>query len=182
MAAVQNRITNILLVLVLLTLVSLIGMLATSVRGGPLDPSDPPSPTMKTLDEIGSWSSRLPANDGSIGPNPPTGCDSSRFECLEDFDNQLALDRETGLVWDRDADWLGAVDWYAAQEGCLTSVPVVGGGARRGGFRLPTYEELQSLVEMVSATAPWLPAGHPFAGVVTADHYWTATSNGGTTA
>lgn len=151
------------------------------IEGGSLDPDAPPGSTMKSLDEIpGSWSQALPADDGAPGPNPPAGCDSSRFECLEAFFNELVLDRETGLVWVRDAavEPLG-VTWGEATPTCQTT-RFPGTEGYRLGFRLPTSEELQTLMQHFVGPPP-LPPGHPFA-VFTDDFYWTATSSSATTA
>jgi hypothetical protein len=168
LAVIWNRINTVLLVLVLLALVAVSGMLATGVRGGPLDPPGPPGPTGKTLDEIpGSWSRVLPANDGAAGPFPPAGCDSSRFKCV--FDNTGVLDLETGLVWERGIT-NGSVPWAAAESSCLGSFS---GG--RGGWRLPTYEELQSLVDPNASGPPYLPDGHPFLNASN-EGFWTATT------
>jgi hypothetical protein len=169
----SSRTTNILLVIILAVGVAIVAMLASGVRGGPLDPPDPPGSTMKTLDDIpGSWSRALRADDGLPGPDPKAGCDSSRFECLEEFYNAVVLDRETGLVWYIEAG--GApTSWLNAQHQCL-NFPIgttVNNEGRRG-FHLPTYEELTSLA---NANPPYLAFGHPF-GVVTDDVYWTATS------
>ena len=77
---------------------------------------------MKTLDEIpGSWSRNLPANDGAPGEDPPAGCNSSRFQCV--FENNAALDRETGLVWERFPS--GPVNWEVARLFAREDSPVL---------------------------------------------------------
>jgi len=181
MATIHGRITNVLLALVLLALLAVLGMLASGVRSGELDPDNPPASTMKSLDEIpGSWSRMLPADDGAPGPDPPAGCDSSRFDCLEDFFNDLVLDRETGLVWQRDAvNYTATVSWANAHTECMTT-RYGGVLGYRLGWRLATFEELQSLVEHFVGPPP-LPPGHPFI-VNTDNFYWTATSSSATTA
>jgi len=169
MAAIWNRINTLLLLLVLFALLAIVAMLATGARGGPLDPPGLPGPTGKTLDEIpGSWSRVLPANDGEPGPFPPAGCNSSRFKCV--FDNLAVLDLETGLVWER---LLGTSEapWAAAESLCLGSYT---GG--RGGWRLPTYEEFQSLIDTNASASPYLPEGHPFVNPSPDKGYWTATT------
>ena len=181
MATVWQRINAVLLLLVLFALVGVIAIVAPDADGGPLDPPGVPGSTMKTLDDIpGSWHRVLPANDGVAGPNPPAGCDSSRFECLEAFNNDLVLDRETGLVWERDTGTeVIASGWDQARSACASTRHEGPSGYRRG-FRLPTYEELQSLVQDFVGPPP-LPPGHPFI-LVTDDFYWTATSTFTTTA
>jgi hypothetical protein len=181
MAAIWHRINTLLLLLVLLTLLAIVAMLASGVRGGSLDPEDPPASTMKSLDDIpGSWNRVLPADDGSAGPNPPAGCDSSRFECLEDFFNNAVLDRETGLVWDLDTTCCDPGTWPDANASvCFTNRYNTAQGWRLG-WRLPTIEELHSVVQHFVGP-PLLPPGNPFI-VLTDDAYWTATSSSSTTA
>lgn len=72
-----------------------------------------------------AWSQKLPA--------------SARFQLV--LDNDAVLDKETGLVWEKSPDtttrhWANATI-YAYQK-------TVGG---RKGWRLPTVEELASLVD-----------------------------------
>ena len=114
MEALRFRVTAGLLALVVALLLTIVAMLATGAAGGPLDPPGAPASTMQSLDEIpGSWSRSLASFDGVAGPDPPAGCDSSRFECLEDFGNAAVLDRETGLVW-YIAPGGNAVNWAGA--------------------------------------------------------------------
>ena len=164
---VSTRATNVLLILVLAVGIAIAAMLASGVRGGPLDPPGPPGPTMKTLDEVPpSWSRTLAANDGAPGPNPPAGCNSSRFACV--MNNEGVLDRETGLVWMRNAD-IGSSSQPLAQLNCLYATA----GQRRG-WRLPSPDELLTLVDTVTGG---LPQGHPFQNVQVAQSqlYWTST-------
>ena len=101
-----------------------------------------------------AWSQALPA--------------SSRFASA--LNGKGVLDLETGLVWEKSPDAIGIHLWNFAQQACNASV--VGG---RSGWRLPTIQELQSLVDpSVTGTGPKLPAGHPF-NVFQAD-FWSATT------
>lgn len=127
--------------------------------------------------DAGSW------NDGDeIGPTRPypdgrswdqqlsaagaTNCRTPRFNCV--FDYQAVLDRETGLVWQRNVSTETA--WYwGAYQGCLAATT----GNRRG-WRLPKIEELMSL--STPGQTPSLPVGHPFTGVNTGAYYWSATT------
>jgi len=96
---------------------------------------------------------------------------AARFKLLEDFDYEAALDRETRLVWEIQP--LGSTTgWQGARNHCLGKE--VGG---RLGWRLPTIEELASLVDP-DELAPALPAGHPFLGVLDG-LYWSATNFSG---
>jgi hypothetical protein len=88
-----------------------------------------------------SWDQTLPA--------------ATRFVVLANFANEAALDRETGLVWQRSAFDVTAL-LYAERE-CHN--------ARTGGkfgWRLPTITELGSLFDPSNTAAPYLPTGHPF--------------------
>ena len=101
---------------------------------------------------------------------------ATRFIVLTNMDSQAVLDRETGLVWERSpttARFAGGppsnqFGGLFAHEHCISLR--VGG---RMGWRLPTIQELSSLVD-TSQTSPALPAGHPFLTVL-ADDYWSAT-------
>ena len=106
----------------------------------------------------------------------------SRFQVLHSFAEQAVLDRETGLVWERTPDenrfsW-GNASIGGALDTCFNRT--IGG---RKGWRLPTVEELASLVDTTQED-PALPAGHPFMGpIFTSDidphlpnFYWTATT------
>jgi hypothetical protein len=135
------------------------------VRAGPLDPPGPVGSTMKTLDEIpGSWHRKLSAT----GSDP---CNTARFRCV--LDNEAVLDLETGLVWERDAG--GPPDnWYFAHHYHCRGLDLGG----RMGWRLPTLEELLTLIDpSVAYPAVSLPDGHPFANVSSADRYWTASQD-----
>jgi hypothetical protein len=78
------------------------------------------------------------------------------------------LDRETGLVWERSPS-MSAFTWLNAQIHC--NLLAVG---NRKGWRLPTIQELASLVDPTQSN-PALPAGHPFSNVQLFS-YWSATS------
>jgi hypothetical protein len=82
--------------------------------------------------------------------------------------DDAVFDKETGLVWERSPAtnrnaWDGAVVYAYAK--------VV---ARRKGWRLPTIEELLSLVDP-TRNNPTLPLGHPFVNVQIDDFYWSCT-------
>lgn len=90
---------------------------------------------------------------------------SERFELV--LDGEAVLDKQTGLIWERSPDtternWPSACDCCSAKE--------VGG---RKGWRLPTVEELGSIVDK-SQGPPTLPSGHPFSNVQS-DYYWSTS-------
>jgi len=94
-----------------------------------------------------------------------------RFERV--MGGAAVLDGETGLVWERVPETV-TTNWIDASFNCYRRT--VGG---RMGWRLPTVEELTSLVDP-SEQDPALPAGHPFEDVQP-DVYWTATTISGIT-
>jgi hypothetical protein len=95
--------------------------------------------------------------------------------------DDIVLDRETGLVWERSPEtdrdiWVYGVQYCHQKE--------LGG---RKGWRTPTVEELSSLIDS-SQFDPSLPSGHPFINVQTKreifddielDYYWTMTTDVG---
>ena len=142
------------------------------VLAGNLEPTAPPASTMKTLDEIPpSWSQTLPA--------------SERFQLV--LNNEAVLDKETGLVWARDANWIatnrpdidsdgtagdGRVTWEHANSYCRSYV-IIG---NRKGWRLPSIDELASLVDP-SESYPALPSGYSsFFNNVQSSRYWSSTT------
>ena len=92
-----------------------------------------------------------------------------RFKVLSQFGNAAVLDKETGRVWEQSPS-TSTPNWSGALAHCYQLE--VGG---RKGWRLPTIEELASLVD-TSQPAPTLPAGHPFSNVQSSD-YWSATTD-----
>ena len=76
-------------------------------------------------------------------------------------------DKQTGLVWEQ-TPGPDHMFWINALNHCDTRTT---GG--RSGWRLPTKEELASLVD-TSQYDPALPGGHPFSNVKSAI-YWTST-------
>jgi hypothetical protein len=103
---------------------------------------------------------------------------AERFKVLSQFGDEAVFDKETGRVWEKspgDTDGDGDVDandrrnWVGALLHCYQKE--VGG---RQGWRLPTIEELASLVDL-SQPQPRLPAGHPFSNVQHSQ-YWSATT------
>jgi hypothetical protein len=101
-----------------------------------------------------SWDQQLPA--------------AQRFIVLQNWNNEAVLDRETGVVWERQPV-ASKLNWGLAAEECRHHLI----GNRRG-WRLPSYEELTSLIDGMQAN-PALPLGHPFLGINASDVFWTAT-------
>jgi hypothetical protein len=84
------------------------------------------------------------------------------------------LDRETGLVWERapGTQFFLTRPWFDAHLQCNQKT-----WGNRKGWRLPTIQELASLVDVtVPPPGPVLPAGHPFINVQTSEAYWAATT------
>jgi hypothetical protein len=107
-----------------------------------------------------AWSLKIAC---SVASNCP------RFIELADWNREAVLDRETGLVWEKAPSFPAGFTWLGAHAHC--NGLSVGG---REGWRLPTLQELTSLVDPASSSAPKLPAGHPFS--VMAVGFWSATS------
>lgn len=89
-------------------------------------------------------------------------------------DNDIILDKETCLVWSRDANIMGLMNWLDANTVCR-EMELAG----RMGWRLPTVEELSSLIDPNQPNLA-LPAGHPFVNVqygAGVNAYWTSTNS-----
>lgn len=99
---------------------------------------------------------------------------NSRFaiydpETPEKKADDLVLDKETGLIWARDANQAnGPKSWQHAILFCRN----VALGNRKG-WRLPSVAELSSLIDP-SKISPTLPEGHPFINVQPRP-YWSST-------
>jgi len=93
-----------------------------------------------------------------------------RFQVLDQFGGAAVLDKETGRVWERSPSTTTR-NWNNALRHCYTLE--VGG---RLGWRLPTIEELASLLDPNSIDQFFLPPGDPFI-LPTPRTYWSATTN-----
>lgn len=96
--------------------------------------------------------------------------DNARFQVLSQFNNEAVLDKETGLLWQRSPSG-SLVTWEQAVTLCYSLTL-----GERMGWRLPTVEELLSLVDPTQTSTPTLPVGHPFQNIAASPNYWTATS------
>jgi hypothetical protein len=124
------------------------------VTAGQLQPAALLMPRLKPLDKVKpTWSQKLPAK--------------KRFVLV--LDGEAVLDRETGLVWERSPNTTTS-NLFAAVELCYRKE--VGG---RKGWRIPTIDELSSLVETTQSN-PALPSGHPFLNVQSSN-YWSSTES-----
>ncbi len=86
--------------------------------------------------------------------------------------DDLVLDKETGLVWSRSANPIGMKSWIDANTSCRLFAL-----GSRIGWRLPSIEELSSLVDLNQADLA-LPTGHPFTNVQYGsgvNGYWSST-------
>ncbi|MBV8522652.1 MAG: DUF1566 domain-containing protein [Acetobacteraceae bacterium] len=103
--------------------------------------------------------------------------DPSRFEVLTAFNGQAVLDHETQLVWER-TPYTVTTGFTQSQASNYCATLIL---ADRAGWRLPTVQELTSLLDVstlgpsgtgVSGTG--LPNGNPFA-VPTGSAFWSST-------
>ena len=105
---------------------------------------------------------------------------ATRFIVLTNMNSAAVLDRETGLVWEQSPStstfpWSSTSGATTAAQHC-NQLPV----GNRKGWRLPSLQELASLIDpSIAVPGPTLPAGHPFTNVQNLTFesmYWSATS------
>jgi hypothetical protein len=109
----------------------------------------------------------------------PITVPGARFVILSSYQNVAVLDQETGLVWER-SPATSSTDWGDAHVVC--NFKTLG---NRMGWRLPTIQELASLIDpSVPEPGPKLPPGHPFKNIDASrtTFYWSATSHPNSTA
>ncbi len=87
----------------------------------------------------------------------------AQAERFTDNGNETVTDTETGLMWTKDANLFGELNWHDAMSRC-GSFSISG----IGGWRLPSKDELIVLSHA-------LKGGHPFTGVQSSD-YWSSTT------
>jgi hypothetical protein len=133
-----------------------LGLIALGVVGFAASPAGADTVAAGPYYATPSWDQTLPT--------------STRFIVLSNMNSDAVLDRETGLVWQK-SPFTGTRSWFVAHTLCRASA--VGG---RKGWRLPTAEELMSLVDPTQSN-PALPVGNPFA-IQNAD-YWSANTLAG---
>jgi len=123
------------------------------------------APVQKT----GQTSTFLTGDDGDLQAGVALA--SPRFT---DNGDDTITDNHTGLMWRKAAAVWGLINWNTAIDNC--DALSLGGHTD---WRLPTINEIQSLVDYEEAHPP-LPVGYPFTGVHSAG-YWTSTTDPNTT-
>lgn len=104
-------------------------------------------------------------------PNPRFAIFNSKTNSPSD---DLVIDRETGLVWTRDANLIGQHNWLDSNTLCREFSL-----SNRSGWRLPSVEELSSLLDLKQPDLA-LPIDHPFINVQYGSGvyaYWTSTNH-----
>jgi hypothetical protein len=100
---------------------------------------------------------------------------ATRFVVLSNWNSEAVLDRETGLVWERNPGvarkpYYVKISYFNSIDLCVQSRA----GGRKG-WRVPTISELQSLFDpSIPAGGLALPVGHPFIGIERSE-YWSTT-------
>jgi len=139
----------------------ILGLIALGVLGLAVSPAGADTIAAGPYYATPSWDQTLPA--------------STRFIVLSNFSNAAVLDRETGLVWEKQPSAAVQTIWTAAGHYCITRA--VGG---RIGWRAPTVIEISCLFEGINnvfgqLVTVSLPAGHPFVIDPSVTSVWTAT-------
>jgi hypothetical protein len=128
--------------------------------------AEPPSNVPPTPINIATTLKNIPPAWSSTLQCDTTAC--PRFEKV--MNETAVLDHETGLVWEQ-SPRTNTNNWLAAQLNC--NLLALGG---RLGWRVPTIQELASLVDpTVAVPGPVLSDGHPFSNVQSSA-YWSATT------
>ena len=158
-------------ILVLATAICFI-VVSVVLTGAKTPPASKKAPKAKRIKTVPIWQITREGTDRSViwvdhEPNPRFAIYGSGTS--EDITDDIVLDKETGLVWERSPDeerrnWIWAIiHCYSRNLG------------NRKGWRLPTIEELSSLIDP-NRSNPALPDGHPFVNLQD-DWYWSATTH-----
>jgi len=175
------------------------------VQAGDLEPINPPGPTMKTLEEVYT---KLEVIDSKLDPLPCEGAPVEKTGQTESYapgdDGDLekgvtwpvprfrdngdgtVTDNLTGLIWLKNANCFGTMEWDAALEACNNLADGDCGltdGSTPGDWRLPNRKELESLLHLgyydpalpnTEGTGQWTE-DDPFTGVQSSN-YWSSTT------
>ena len=96
-----------------------------------------------------------------------TGEAQARFT---DHGNGTVTDGVTGLMWTKNTNPFGALNWHEAMSRCSSfSIRGFGQLGRIGDWRLPSLDELMVLHGAMKS-------GHPFTGIVQFAYYWSDTT------
>jgi hypothetical protein len=123
-----------------------------------------------SLAKTGQTTSYRTGDDGDHETGVAT---SPRFT---DNGDQTVTDNLTGLMWAKDANLNGTMNWNEAIDYANNLSLGTSCGTPLTDWRLPNRNELNSLVD-VTTYGPALPAGHPFNNVQNLV-YWTSTTMG----
>jgi hypothetical protein len=128
----------------------------------------PSTTLLVTIFALALFASPLAAQVGTTWDKQVFG--PTRFKVLSDFGNAAVFDKETGLVWERSPS---TVTYTPSEAHSHCNTLLLG---NRFGWRLPTIQELASLMDPTQAN-PALNSGHPFSNVISdnSDCYWSAT-------
>jgi hypothetical protein len=89
--------------------------------------------------------------------------DEAQAQRFVDNGNGTVTDTQTGLMWAKDANPFGRLNWHEAMARC-SSFSISG----IGGWRLPSKDELLALYHAIQG-------GHPFTGVQSSC-YWSSST------
>ena len=130
-----------------------------------------PAPLAKT----GQTTSYRAGDDGDYEKG--VASPSPRFK---DNGDGTVTDNLTGLMWAKNANMGGIMNWNSAIDYAENvSLGAVGCGLTWNDWRLPNVRELQSLIDFGNQS-PALPTGHPFTSVQSSD-YWSSTTSASNT-
>jgi hypothetical protein len=103
-----------------------------------------------------------------------------------DNGNGTVTDKNTGLIWLKNANPFGTNNWFQALSNCSALANGMYGltdGSQAGDWRLPNLKELTSLIDWrfsnpalanTAGTGRWTE-GNPFTAVQTWETYWSST-------
>jgi hypothetical protein len=131
-----------------------------------------PAPLAKT----GQTTSYRIGDDGDL----EKGVASPRVRFTDNGDGTVT-DKLTGLMWAKNANMGGLMNWNSAIDYADNLfLGAAGCGLTWNDWRLPNVRELQSLIDF-SNYSPALPSGHPFSYMQFQGYYWSSTTYTGNT-